>query len=480
MKKILIIALAFFAVSCSTNFEELNTDVKSPTAVPGETLFSNAEKNLADQIATINVNMNNFKLWAQYITETTYTDESNFDIVNRSVPDNAWNVYYRDVLKDLQESENVLAAEEFVLDADKAAQKNRLAIIDLLRSYTYYRMVTLWGDIPYTEALNDDINSPKYDDALTIYKDLLTKIDADLANLDANNGSFASGDLIYNGDVAAWIKFGNSLKLKLAITLADVSSEATLVKSAIESAASGVFTSNADNAKFAYLDASPNTNPVWVSLVASGRSDYVATSTFGDVLNNLNDPRTAAFYKDLDANGKVIGGTYGASNAYPNFSHLSNNFEDPTFPATLISYAEVEFYLAEAVERGYNVGGTAEEHYNNAVTASILEWGGTAADAATYLAQPSVAYATAATTWQEKIGTQAWIAFFMRGFEAWTEYRRLDYPNLPMPVNAVTTSYPVRYTYPIAEQTLNGTNYKAAATAVGGDDLTTKLFWDVN
>ena len=481
MRKLLIIFLAVFIVSCE-DFQELNTNVKSPNEVPGATLFSNAQKNLADQIASINVNVNNFNLWAQYITETTYTDEANFNIVNRSVPDNAWSVFYKDVLTDLAEAEKVLAAEEFVTADDIAAQKNRLAIIDILRTYTFYRMVTLWGDIPYSEALNIDNILPKYDDALSIYQSLLTNLSADITALNTSAGSFTGGsDLIYDGNVNAWKKFANSLKVKIAITLADVPSEANAVRTAIEEAVtSGVFTSNSDNALFSYLDASPNTNPLWVSLIASGRSDYVATSTLGDRMNTLNDPRRPFYYKDLDNNGDVIGGVYGASNAYPNFSHLSGILEDPTFPATLLDYSEVEFYLAEAAERGFNVGGTAEQHYNNAITASIEYWGGSAADATAYLAQPEVAYTTATGTWQEKIGTQAWIAFFNRGFEGWTEFRRLDYPALPMPVDAVTDSYAVRYTYPINEQTLNGANYTSAASAVGGDKLTTKLFWDVN
>lgn len=478
-KLLIIILLAFFIVSCE-NFEDLNKNVKSPTEVSGETLFSNAQKDLADQIASINVNINNHKLWAQYITETTYTDESNFDIVNRTVPDNAWEVFYRDVLRDLGEAEVIILAEEYILPEDLAAQKNKIAIIDLLRSYTFYRMVTLWGDIPYSDALNIENILPKYDGALSIYQNLLANIDADLTAMDDGSGSFSGGtDGIYNGDVEAWMKFGNSLKVKIAITLADVGSEASLVQTAIESAvAAGVFTSNSDNATYVYLDASPNTNPLWVSLVASGRSDYVATESIIDNMVALNDPRISEYYTTVD--GAYVGGVYGASNAYPNYSHLSSKLEDPTFPATLLDYSEISFYLAEAAERSFNVGASAQAHYNTAVTASILYWGGDVADADAYIAQPSVAYATAGANWKEVIGTQAWISFFNRGFEAWTEFRRLDYPALPMPVDAVTTSYPTRYTYPINEQTLNGSNYNAAATAVKGDDLTTKLFWDVN
>jgi len=478
MRYILIILLAAFIVSCE-DFEELNTNVKSPTQVPGETLFSNAQKNLADQMATINVNRNNFNLWSQYITETTYTDEANFDIFNRQVPDNAWATFYRDVLNDLQEATKIISKEEPVTVSEKAIKENKLAIINILTVYTYNRMLGLWGNIPYTDALNVNNILPKYDDALTVYHAIQDSLENDIASLKPLFGSFGSADVIYNGDVSLWKKFANSLKVKIAITLVDVDESRS--KTAIESAVvDGVLDSNSDNALFTYLQASPNTNPLWVSLIASGRSDYVATNTLGDVLNNLNDPRIPFYYKDLDENGHVIGGTYGASNAYPNFSHLSELMENPKFPCTFMDYSEVEFYLAEAAEHNIEVGGTAEDHYNKAITASILSWGGNANEADAYLAQQNVAYSTATGNWKEKIGVQAWIAFFNRGFEGWTSYRRLDYPELPMPVNSVIDNYAVRYTYPINEQTLNGGNYKEAAQAIGGDLLTTKLFWDIH
>jgi hypothetical protein len=145
-----------------------------------------------------------------------------------------------------------------------------------------------------------------------------------------------------------------------------------------------------------------------------------------------------------------------------------------------MDYTEAEFLLAEAVERGFSVGGTAEGHYNNAVRSSILFWGGTGAEADAYLAQPSVAYATAFTDWKQKIGTQAWLAYWLRGQTLWNSYRRLDYPRLFAPpaylqeINKV----PVRLFYPVSEQTLNAENYEAASAKIGGDSPLTRLFFD--
>jgi hypothetical protein len=170
---------------------------------------------------------------------------------------------------------------------------------------------------------------------------------------------------------------------------------------------------------FYYLTTPPNVNPIWTNLVQSGRNDFVPANTLVNKMNDLDDPRRP-FYFSLDPNGGYSGGIYGSGNTFANFSHASDMTLEPDFQSVIMDYEEVEFYLAEAVERGMSVSGTAEEHYNNAVTASILYWGGTQQQANTYLAQPDVNYATAAGDWKQKIGTQSWIGFIlvvlMRGF----------------------------------------------------------------
>jgi hypothetical protein len=174
-----------------------------------------------------------------------------------------------------------------------------------------------------------------------------------------------------------------------------------------------------------------------------------------------------------------VGGDYGYSNGYPNCSHITPTLYVADFPGILLTYDEVLFYLAEAAERGYNVGMTAEEAYNAAVSASFDFWGTQGVDA--YLATADVAYATAPGNWREKIGTQAYLAFYTRGLVAYNEYRRLDYPIMNVAPSAETGGpVPTRFTYPINEQTLNKDSYEAAVVAIGGDDLLTKLFWDKN
>lgn len=483
MKKkylILLVLVASFS-ACTDKFEEFNKDVKNPAIVAGESLFSNAERLLARTISSTNVNLNIFKLMAQYWTECTYIDEANYDLVNRSIPDNVFEAYYQGVLKDLKES-------AILIDADlpdpgedpatHAAEKiNKLAIIELLNVYAFQNLVDIFGDVPYTEALDIEKLSPKYDDAATIYADLITRIDGSLADLDDTEGSFGSADLVYGGDVALWKKFANSLKLKIAVTMADAN--ATLAKSTAEAAVTGgVFTSNADNALFPFLSAT-HTNPIYEDLVQSGRNDFVPANTIVDIMNDLGDPRRPFYFTLFE--GSYVGGDYGYESPYSLYSHIPDAIAAADFIGIFMTYDEVLFYMAEAAERGFSVGNTAGTLYRDAIKASILFWGGTETEANNYVAKPEVQYATAPGTWREKIGTQAWIAFYTRGLEGYTIWRRMDYPVFN--IGSLITTYdeiPIRFPYPVSEQTLNKASYTAASTAIGGDLISTPLFWDVN
>ncbi len=472
MKRLLIIpAILFLFSACRKDLSSLNVDTKRPKDVPSYTLFSNGVRNLSDLLATPNVNTNIFMLITQQWTEVTYVDESNYDLGTRKITDNWWRILYKNVLVNFEAARTYLATDV----PDQGQKANELAQLDIMEVYTYYILVNTFGNVPYKEALDPSNFFPKYEDAKTIYYDLLTRLDADIAALNpANPGFDRNQDLIYAGNVAAWKKFANSLKLRMGITIADFDN--AKAKTVIESAAPGAFTSNADNAQFTYFASTPNTNPVWVNLVASGRNDYVPANSIIGLMNSLNDPRRA-FYFSKPQDSAYKGGVPGKGNAFSTLSHPGDLVEKPDFPYVFMGYWEVEFILAEAVERGYAVGGTAASHYNAAITASLTWWGVSPADIAAYLAQPSVAYATATGTYKQKIGTQKYLAFYMDGFDAWTEQRRLDYPVAPAPA-IPKSGYPVRYSYPVNEQNLNSGNWRAAATAIGGDKVETKLFWD--
>ena len=474
MKKILItLLISVVLVSCQSDdqYENLNRDPKNPTEVAAEFLFNSATKSLVDQMTSTNVNTNIFRLLGQYWTETTYTDEANYDFTNRNIPQNHWSEMYRDVLLDLKTAKEVVDADAELSQTEKDSRK---AQAEVLMIYTWQQLVDAFGDIPYTDALGSS-TLPKYDDAATIYGDLITRLDATIPNLGTG---FGSADKLYGGNTTAWKKFANSLKLKLGIRLSDVNP--TLSASTVSSAVSaGVFTSNSDNASYKYEGSTPNTNPVWNSLVESGRSDFVAANTIVDIMNTLNDPRRSVYFKQNVGPGTYQGGTYGTTSSFANNSQVGELMHQPTNPACLIDFAEVSFFLAEAAER--SIVGTpanAEAHYNNGITASFDYWGATGV--AAYLATPAVAYTTAAGDWKTRIATQKWIAMYNNGFEGWTSWRIFDVPTLNTPDGMTINDIPKRFLYPIVQAQLNGANNSEASTAIGGDLKTTKLFWDKN
>jgi hypothetical protein len=483
MKRIYLvfIVLIGISISCTKNYEDFNTDKKKPVEVPGNALFANAQKALADQIATPNVNFNIWRMMAQYWTATTYTDEPNYDIFTRAIPDDIYQVYYRNVLSDFYAASNVISEEQAVGDEASAAKQNRLHIITLIECYTYQELVDMFGNIPYFEACNIDIIHPAYDDAATIYSSLIERVTAATEGLDAAYGSFGSEDLYMSGDVAMWKKFGYSLLVKLGINLADVNS--SLAKSTIEGAYAGAFAFG-ETCQINYPGGS-NANQLYIELIASGRHDFVPCATMVDIMNTLNDPRRDNYFTLYDnatpddpSDDIYIGGAYGAPNNFTQYSGFAEPILQPTFPMVLMDYTEVAFYLAEAAARGYSVGDDAATWYNNAVKSSILHWDGTSDEYDAYIA--TVPYDGG--NWKQNIGTQAWLAFYIRGFPGYTSWRRLDVPTLIMPPNPddnANGQIPTRFTYPVNEQTLNKDNYDAAAKAIGGDFLYKRIFWDL-
>ncbi|MFW0737358.1 SusD/RagB family nutrient-binding outer membrane lipoprotein [Flavobacterium sp. N502536] len=499
MKKLIYaLGIMLLTVSCDdSSLTDLNVDVKNPSVVPPSTLFTNAEKNLTEQLVNTNVNRNIFRLVNQQWTETTYLDESIYNWVTRKISDNHWDRLYAGALADLSQAKGFLEKDVISPTDPEFAQKtiikkNQLILIDILMVYTYQILVDTFGDVPYSESLQGSADYlPKYDKAIDIYKDLIARLNKDIAGLDTSHPGFGAAEVIYKDDLNAWIKFANSMKLKLGVNLKASGLESALADATIISGAAGGFTSNADNAKLPYMLNLPNTNPLYVDMVFSGRNDFVVAKPFVDALVTLNDPRKTPYfrptYKDTNADGDLItvtgyrGGIVGIKNSQSKYTHASDKIKAPDFSGTLLDYAEVEFLLAEASGRGVAVGGTIASHYNAAILASMEDWGVSSTDANAYLAQPAVAYATATGTWQQKVGEQAWYALFNRGFEGWTSTRRLNFPVLTAPATAdpaAAGQVPSRMAYPIREQTLNATNYNAAATSIGGDKLTTKIFWD--
>lgn len=477
MRKLTFGLIILLFTSCSKNLSDLNIDPKSPVNAPSASLFNAGEKNLVDLYTSDSWSLAPFRVLAQNWTQNSYNNETHYQFTTNNSPGGWWNAIYTNALHNLDQAKSLYTTDV----QDSAALRNDLIITDILEVYSFHLLVNTYGNVPYTQALNRTIPFPKYDDAKTIEYDLLSRLDTAIAGLNVNAGSLGTSDQIYKGDVGKWKKFAATLKLKLALLIADVDAPAA-AKKVQEAVATGVFSSNVDNATLAYdPSAVTNSNPIWQDLVNAANLHYYSPSAyFINTLKSWNDPRLPLMFTK-DPNGNYSGGVAGTGNSSVAISSFSQQWLSPSFPGDILDYAETEFLLAEAVERGISIGGTAEEHYNKAVAASVTFWGGAASDAVAYLSQPAVAYSTATGNWQQKIGYQKWITFANRNWDSWTEIRRLHYPNLDIvspPVGA-NGNLPLRFYYPPSEQTSNSANWAEAVKALPGgqDAVSAKLFW---
>lgn len=472
MKKILILfgVLSLFT-SCGNDLEKYNIDPKNPVEVDPTYLFTYGQYNIIKQFTDASYNANVDLFWANYATQTVYTEESNYDAANRDIGGTMWDNIYTEALAELKAAKDGLRKSN-VSAAQLPEKNNKLALIKIMEVFAYQYLVDNFGNVPFTEAVDINNVTPKYDDDEFIYNAISDSLSDAISSLTVGKDVFGDNDLLYGGDISKWKKFGNSLQLKIGLRIAD--QNPTKAASLIQSAVSGgVFTSNDDNAILEYTGVQPYVNPMYTYFVVDKRnSDFVATTEFLSLLEGLSDPRVDVYYDD-NFDPKV-GGPYGAKgNVYANLTHLSPDiFQNSTYPTLLMSYSTVSFELAEAVQRGI-ITGDAITHYNNGISASFDYLGLTGSSS--YI----IAHPYNAANWRQSIGIQKYIALFPNGHEAWTEARRIGVPQL-VPAAATGKENPRRMIYPVEEVLINTSNYNEAETAMGGDETTSKIFWDVN
>ena len=496
--KVLTLSALIALSACDKGFEELNIDPNQPSEVPVGFLLTSTEKSAMDDIWDQWQNGRFGMLYAQYWAQNEYTDEDRY-VLRQGSNNNFWSFWYAghnttggsqisgggiENLQTIIDQLNKRLEDGVVSTENLPVVNNQLAIARVLKAYMFQVLTDIYGDVPYSEAFMGSENfSPAYDPQESIYLDLLKELKEADAQLTPGSASYGSADIIYNGDVAQWKKFTNSLRLRVAIRMADIKGDEAeaAIKEAI---ASGVFTSNDDNALLNYLPSPPNNNPL--NEARKSRPDFAVSKTLTDLMNDMNDPRLSQFAAPAQATGLYEGIPYGltrgnaAAIPIPAVSQPNPATYDPEAPGIFMDYAEVLFIQAEAAQRGF-ISDNAAQLYRSAIAASMQQWGVEDQAAAAYIA--SVPYDPA--KWNVSLGIQKWLSLYMQGIQGWTEYRRLDFGVLRLPANgigpgATTNAVPVRYTYPTDEQNLNNEHYQQAVANQGPDRLDTKLWWDVN
>ena len=465
--------LLFSITSCKKELEKINKDPNAAQTAQPDYLLTAATKTAVDEYWGITRGSNPSSLFVQQWAMIQYTDPDRYIFSNNDFQE-LWTVGYSSIVDFAQ----------IIKLADEQQNTNYKGVALVLRSWVYSLLTDNFGDIPYKQSIQiDQYLTPAYDKQKDVYSGLLDDLKAAQAALDPN-GKPIAGDVIYNNDISLWKKFANSLRLRLALRIADQEPEISKqVLVDIQNEGGSFINNNSETGQLNYVN-SPNQNPI--SNYFDTRDDYRISKTIIDKLILLKDPRleiyaaktqdpTPQIYVGLP-NGLQVGD---ASNyGFAKTSKPGAYFLDPHAPAVIISYAEVLFDKAEAAARGFT-NENATELYLQAIRASLQQYDVSDDDIAAYIAQASVQYDN--SNYKKSIGNQKWIALFGQGLEAFAEWRRLDYPQLqPAAAGVLDGKLPLRFIYPGTEQSLNGANYKAAVSNQGADVLTTRLWFDVN
>ncbi|MDH5804060.1 MAG: SusD/RagB family nutrient-binding outer membrane lipoprotein, partial [Gemmatimonadota bacterium] len=416
----LLVGLVFAAGACEP-LTDVNNNPNAPTDVPARFLLPQSIRVAVEQTFGAGQMLQHTGLWAQHFAQIQYPDEETGQ-VRPARMSGYWNGYYAGPLMDVQT----------VIDKGvDGAEPNEEGVGRIWKAWIYHIITDLWGDVPYSEALQGaDNTTPAYDTQQAVYAGLIAELTAAGALLDNADDGFGDGDLIYGNDFNKWERFANSLRMRLAMRMSEVD-PAGAQAAFVAAYNAGGFTSNADNAKLDY-PGSPYQQPFYENYL--GRDDNSISGAMVDTLASLNDPRLALYAEPTTYDGTYRGHYNGYADPDSSLSFYSRigNFwraNGEATPSMIMTYSEVLFLEAEAVARGW-IAGDAAASYAAAIQANMEQYDGygagiSAADIATYLAQPAVAY-----TGINDIHLQKWIALWMNGSEAYANWRRTDVPTL--------------------------------------------------
>jgi hypothetical protein len=499
-------AVIILLAACTENFEEYNSHPYNPTAedlTPSAATGGLFEKmayqmhhhqendsQMADQMVG--------DQYGGYLTTPTLWNGTNFSTFNQS---ESWN-----------EQPFTIPFPYFYSGWTKVREISGgtgyiYAWANIIRVAAMLRVTDTYGPIPYSKMGGGQFQVA-YDSVEDVYKNMVADLDQSVdalsifwATFSKEKLTIAQYDIVYNGDFGKWIKFANSLKLRLAIRMSNVAPD--YAKTVAEKAvAAGVFTGNADNAMLPATD-----NPYRKASADWG--DLRLSADMDSYLNGYDDPRRF-FYATLQ-NVAVKGVRMGintTANSKSDYAAYSMPNFTATSPLLVMNAAEVAFLKAEGALRGWNMGGDTPqalyeqgiklsmEQYNIGTLITSLYINNASGKPANYTGpnnETTIAAASAITIkWDdaasfeqklERIITQKWLANFTLGFEAWSEYRRTGYPKLFPTVNnmsggAVDTQRGARrLKFPISEYNKNAANVQAAIQMIGGQDLPSVDLW---
>ncbi|WP_297089507.1 SusD/RagB family nutrient-binding outer membrane lipoprotein [uncultured Draconibacterium sp.] len=482
MKKIFIALLSIVLLSTGCDdidFGDTDQNVNGPAEASTSALLSGAITNFSTRqgrpyriTPTLNVQ---YLVQLVYNQEMLYADGAGF-----------WQSYY------VQTASNCQTVIDICNDPEKAtdptvlangAIENQKAVAMIFKSVIFKRVTDLFGDVPYTEALNSDILTPVYDDQKKVYEGMIADVKAarDMINTSAAG---PTGDVIYMGDMVKWQKFANSflVSLGMQVTKADAGMAQSTVTEALNHSA-GVLEDVADDAIYTFDVANDFPNPwEWMRPADYGVSAEFISALRGDgfTSNTTYDERIQYVAADPSLDGLPYGyKTYEADN-----SPVAGVIYAADTRLPLLTSAYTYLQRAEAAAHGWtseDAGAMLKMGIMNSYAKGAAVYGVEIGDGAAYADARVADMATAAGGALQVIAEEKWVDLFPLGYDAWSEWRRTDYPKLTPAADAINDGkIPRRYNYPSGEASLNPTGYDKGVAALnpGTDNNTSRFWWD--
>lgn len=471
----------WLTAACTGDFDELNTNPNSPTAVGAQYLLPSGLESAVDRYwghrtRFERINIDAATLYIQHLARNIYSNEGDDYTVSQALLANNWKGFYNDAQANFQ---RIIALSN---PEGLYPNTNYEGVALVMRSWVFMLLTDLYGAIPYSEALKGTAEEPnykpKYDSQEQVYAGLLNDLKVANEKL-VVGGPAIAGDIFYNGNILRWKKFANSLRLRLANRQAakkPVESRAIFAEILGNAQTFPIFTSNADNAQLNCTSVLPSNNEWNQIIIQGGRGDWNLSKSLVDKMNSLGDSRITVFGVP-NASGAYEGLPNGLPDAVANSAagptaQIGTYFTRADSPEVVMTYSELNLILAEAVLDG-DATGDAEDYFKKGITASFEQFG---------LSVPAGFFEAVGAVTREKVLEQKWIGFFGQGVDAWTEWRRTGFPVFPPADSRAVFQndgvVPTRFPYPNSEYSLNKENVEAADQLNGGvNDMKTKLWW---
>ncbi len=445
----LLVLIAIGLVGCKKDWLDVNDDPEVTSEVdPEYLLFASQTEYSVNRTSEIGLSGSMWsQLWASGRSAGVFLNPERY-IFSIFTTGNTWRTHYPNSQKNLKFAIEIAENSEPAKPLIAAQARTMSALI-------FYTTTILWGDIPYSEAINPEIDFPKFDKQEDVLNGLLGDLDVAIASFETPSGVIAN-DHYFSGDPALWAAFAKSLKFRILMLMVDKDpSKTTEIQAML--AADEMMKAGGD-ALYAFQNASGAFNPNWnvLNTFAGGQNFfYFASEVTVETMKKYNDPRLTIYF-DPGTDTSGIKGVYpGETGSYEKDALISLNVVTPTSPERVFTHTEQLFLEAEAESRFGSVV-NAEAKLRAAITSSMQYWGVAQTDIDAYLAANVTGF-PALTPEQrlQLIAEQCWIAFIDKPIEAWTMWRRLEFPQLLLPNGATLGSFVRRLPYPPDELSAN-------------------------